>query len=73
MSKELGMDVPPYRFIYTYAVWLAMKNIPPNVLKEFLAQFCKNHIGNLRPSPEGEGLRPYSELMNPYTEEIRKV
>jgi integrase len=28
-----------YRFfydLYTYAVWLATKNIPPNVLKEFL-------------------------------------
>jgi integrase len=36
LSKELGMDVHPHRFRYTYAVWLAMKNIPPNVLKEFL-------------------------------------
>jgi integrase len=36
LSKELGIDVHPHRFRYTYAVWLAMKNIPPNVLKEFL-------------------------------------
>jgi integrase len=36
LSKEIGIDVHPHRFRYTYAVWLAMKNIPPNVLKEFL-------------------------------------
>jgi len=36
LSKELGIDVHPHRFRYTYAVWLAMRNIPPNVLKEFL-------------------------------------
>jgi integrase len=36
LSKELGIDAHPHRFRYTYAVWLAMKNIPPNVLKEFL-------------------------------------
>jgi len=36
LSKELSLDVHPHRFRYTYAVWLAMRNIPPNVLKEFL-------------------------------------
>jgi len=36
LSKELGIEVHPHRFRYTYAVWLAMRNIPPNVLKEFL-------------------------------------
>ena len=36
LSKELGIDAHPHRFRYTYAVWLAMKNLPPNVLKEFL-------------------------------------
>jgi integrase len=36
LSKELGIEMHPHRLRYTYAVWLAMKNIPPNLLKEFL-------------------------------------
>jgi hypothetical protein len=39
----------------------------------FGTQFCKNYLGNLRPSPEREGFRPNCKLMNSYIEEIREI